>query len=242
MYGALVNFRQTTTRTASWQDLCVAWGDVRSGRALDRLINFSDAVVSVAVTVLALPVVDIPGPTNGQTIWDVLIINSGRIQLFVMTFLVVSMLWGVHNRIVNNLGSYDTAIFFLTILWLLGFAFLPWPSRLSAGPGLHFEFSGAATGDAGGAGVLYWLTLAYIAFIGTLTAGHMRRHPDLIDPAALGYWTAFQSSRARWRGAAFTAVFVLAAIASHFIFWLGSFILILAIPLAVYLRPPSRKA
>lgn len=217
----------------------MAWGEVRSGRSLDRLINFSDAVVAVAITILALPLVDIEGPADGESMLVVLDHNFGKIQTFVVTFIVVAILWSVHNRIVNNLGAYDTAIFWLVILWLLGFVFLPWPSSLYTAPGFRSEVSGEIVGDPWGAAVLYWLTLAYISLIGAMTARHMRRHPELIDPALRDYWNDYQSSRARWRGVGFTSIFVLAALVSGINFMLGYYMLFLMIPLSIFLKPPK---
>lgn len=218
----------------------MAWGEVRSGRSLDRLINFSDAVVAVAITLLALPLADIEGPTAGQTMMDVLWANFGAIQTFVTTFIVVGIMWGVHNRVVNDLGSYDSAIFWLTILWLMGFAFLPWPSRLYTGPGIGADVAGHTGSDPGGAGTLYWLTLAYIAAIGAMTARHMRKHPDLVEPRMRPYWAQMRSSPARFRGLAFAVVFVAAAIACQFVFWIGNYFLLLLIPIGIVLRYPKR--
>lgn len=212
----------------------MAWGEVRSGRSLDRLLNFSDAVVAVAITILALPLVDIEGPGPGQTIGDVIAANFGQIQTFAVTFVVVAIMWGVHNKVVNRLQSYDTAIFWMSIFWLMGFVFLPWPSRLYEGTRLGSD--GADT--VGGPGVLYWSTLAFISLMGWLTARHMNKHRDLIDPAQLPAWDVAMASRARFRGAAFTAVFVFAAIVTYFVPWLGNACLLLLIPIGIYLRSP----
>ena len=214
----------------------MAWGPVRSGRSLDRLINFSDAVVAVAITLLALQLVDIPGPQDGQTMWDVIKANSGQIQTFVLTFLVVAVMWSVHNRIVNHLIAYDSALFWLIMLWLLGFVFLPWPSRLFEST--PFSSDLAQAGELVGPAMMYWLTLAYISFIGAATARHMTRHPELIAPKDRPYWDAVQRSRARWRGSAYTSVFLLAAVASYFLFYLGNYVLLLLIPLSLLLKPP----
>ncbi|MBU6312194.1 MAG: DUF1211 domain-containing protein [Actinomycetales bacterium] len=214
----------------------MAWGPMRSGRSLDRLINFSDAVVAVAITLLALQLVDIPGPQDGQTMWDVIKANWGQIQTFVLTFLVVAVMWSVHNRIVNHLIAYDSALFWLIMLWLLGFVFLPWPSRLFEST--PFSSDLAQAGELVGPAMMYWLTLAYISFIGAATARHMTRHPELIAPKDRPYWDAVQRSRARWRGSAYTSVFLLAAVASYFLFYLGNYVLLLLIPLSLLLKPP----
>lgn len=215
----------------------MAWGPVRSGRSLDRLINFSDAVVAVAITLLALQIVDIQGPQDGQTMWDVLKANFGTLQSFVVTFIVVALMWSVHNRIVNRLVAYDTVTFWLIILWLLGFVFLPWPSRLyEANP---FTADAASVAELTGPALMYWLTLAYISFLGAVTSRHMAKHPDLISPSERASWDAMQKSRARWRGTAFTSVFILAAVASTFVFYLGNYVLLLLIPLSIVLKPPA---
>ena len=215
----------------------MAWGAVRKGRSLDRLLSFADAVVAVAITLLALPLVDIEGPQEGQSMLDVLQANYGQIQTFVVTFLVVGLMWNIHNRIVNHLAAYDSAIFWLVLLWLLGFVFLPWPSRLYEG--VPFDSTLARSGEMTGPAMMYWLTLAYICLIGALTVRHMTRHPELIEPADREFWDRMQASPARWRGVAYTSIFVIAAVCSYFVFWLGNYMLLLLIPASIFLRQPS---
>lgn len=221
----------------AWHDSRVAWGEVRSGRALDRLLNFSDAVVAVAITILALPLVDIAGPSEGDSMIDVLRAHLGEIQTFVVTFIVVGILWGVHNRIVNVLRAYDSAIFWLSLLWLMGFVFMPWPSSLYDGSSFSALRAEEFQPGSNGAGVLYWLTVAYISLIGALTAWHISRHPDLVDPSQRAYWKASRSGGAQYRSIAFTAVFVIAAVATYFVYSLGNLCLLLFIPIAIFLKP-----
>ena len=212
----------------------MAWGEVRTGRSLDRLLNFSDAVVAVAITILALPLVDIEGPGPGQTMRDVIAANFGQIQTFAVTFVVVALMWGVHNKIVNRLQAYDSAIFWLMIFWLMGFVFLPWPSRLYEGTRMASD----GGQDIGGPGVLYWATLAFISLMGWLTTRHMNKHRDLIDPAQLPAWEVAMASRARFRSGAFTVVFVFAAFVTYFVPWLGNMCLLLLIPIGIWLKSP----
>jgi branched-subunit amino acid ABC-type transport system permease component len=101
-----------------------------TGRSVDRLINFSDAVVAVAVTLLALPLVDIPGPTGDQNAWTVLSEHASEIWTFLFTFYVVAVMWLAHNRILNSIARYDAAIFWLNTTWLVAIVLLPWVSAM----------------------------------------------------------------------------------------------------------------
>jgi uncharacterized membrane protein len=115
----------------------MAQWELRTGTSVERLLFFSDAVVAVAITVLALPLFSIPGPTAGETVLDVLQANSGRIITFVSTFFVMAIMWSIHNRVMNSLVAYDGVVFWLNMAWLIGFVFLPWPSTMF-GSGDHW--------------------------------------------------------------------------------------------------------
>lgn len=209
---------------------------IRGDRPVDRLLNFSDAVVAVAITVLALPLFDFNGPQDGETVLDVLGRHQGQILTFASTFLVVGILWTVHNRVMNALDAYDPALFWLNICWLIGFVFLPWPSAMHA-----MDNGMAATGpfQSDGTGVLYWLTLAYISGVGALTSAYISHHTDLLRPEDVPAWQAMRHSRLRFRGLAFTTVFIVAAGLSLVYSWLGVFALFLLIPLNRIFNPAS---
>lgn len=154
----------------------------RSGRAFDRLINFSDAVVAVAVTVLVLPIADITLSRGEGTVWDVLGDHAGEIITFFFTFFVVSIMWLTHNRFMNQLRGYDGVIFWLNTAWLSIIAFLPVTSALysdSGQDGTGGWFSGTILV---GSGMLYWGSLSLISFIITLMSLRARRNTHLYDP------------------------------------------------------------
>lgn len=154
----------------------------KGGRAFDRLINFSDAVVAVAVTVLVLPIADITLTSTEDTIWKVLTDHAGEVITFFFTFFVVSIMWLSHNRIMNQMRGYDGVVFWLNTSWLAVIAFLPVTSALysdAGGEGLGGWFSGK---DLRGSGMLYWGSLSLISLITALISLHARKHPHLYDP------------------------------------------------------------
>lgn len=151
---------------------------VITGRSLDRVINFSDAVVAVAITVLVLPIVSLNGPTQGQSMLDVLRENSGQIIAFIVTFFMLFIFWQGHHRVFENFISINNAIMWLNAAWLATVAFLPWPSKLiDVGT------------DGAGAGWLYCLTLFLNALLLHFIYQSGRRHPDfLVSPELWASW------------------------------------------------------
>lgn len=158
---------------------------IRTGRAFDRLVNFTDAVTAVAITVLVLPIVDLRQQASEKTVWEVISDNSGVLITFTFTFAVVAYMWLTHNRVFNRLAGYDGRVFFYNLMWLFLIVLLPWSSVLysdSVGGGNgspESDFSGGV--GMGGAGLLYWGNLAFISLFGWLIAYHARHHPELID-------------------------------------------------------------
>lgn len=163
---------------------------VRSGRPFDRLINFTDAIVAVAITVLVLPIVELRPKVGEETVWQVIGDNNGQIVTFAFTFIIVAFMWRIHNRIFGRLLGFDIVIFWLNLMWLLLIVLLPWSSSMygtgmdgfrAVGEGQNW-FSGGE--GLGGAGLLYWLNMGLISIVGGLISAHARRHPELIDPDA----------------------------------------------------------
>lgn len=161
---------------------------VRSGRPFDRLINITDAVVAVAITVLVLPIVDLRPQGSEETVWQVIGDNSGQLVTFAFTFVVVAFMWRIHNRIFSRLAGFDDVIFWWNLVWLLLIVLLPWSSSIygtgmdsfTSSPDVNGWYSGGE--GLGGAGMLYWLNMGAISIVGGFVTLHARRHPELIDP------------------------------------------------------------
>ncbi|MDO8307925.1 MAG: TMEM175 family protein [Actinomycetota bacterium] len=204
-----------------------------TGRSVDRLINFSDAVVAVAVTLLALPLVDIPGPTGDQTAWTVVSEHASEIWTFLFTFYVVAVMWLAHNRILNSIARYDVAIFWMNTTWLVAIVLLPWVSAMFG-----------ESESRSSVGVLYWGTMAAISLLGTGLGTHLRRHPELLSDEAV-VLSPEDQRRVALRGPVLGLYFLLTAAVSIFAPDVANWMPLGIIPLSIWLRPaanPDREA
>ena len=210
--------------------------EIHTGRDFERLINFSDAVVAVAITVLVLAIVDIRPREGESNVWQIISDNSGQISTFFFTFLVVGLMWLAHNRVVNQLRGFDSLTFWLNLLWLAGIAFLPWPSSMY-GEGITWG-DAASVEHGGGSGVLYWSTLAFISVLGFLIAWHARRTPLLLEPKARKA-LAEPVQRGQYRGLVLAGLFVLIGVVSAVVDGVAGWLAFLIIPVSMIMRSPS---
>jgi len=203
--------------------------DLSTGRAVDRLINFSDAVVAVAITLMVLPLANVDGPAAGETILTVMRAHWPQLVTFLFTFYVVAIMWAAHNRILNVIRGYDPAIFWLNTSWLAAIVLLPWLTALRDSP----------SAASSGADCAYWWLLALISALGGMIGGHIRRHPELAGEDAPKVHTDLAT---RLRSPAFTVLFLLIGVASLFSSFLSDWLPLLIIPLSIWLRPARQDA
>ncbi|MDG4821126.1 TMEM175 family protein [Asanoa sp. WMMD1127] len=144
----------------------------RRGRTLDRAVSFSDAVMSIALTLLVLPLVDIATDDPEEPILHQLDRFAPQAFGFVVSFLVIAQFWGAHRRLWAYLVDLDERLLTINTLWLLLIVFLPYPTaRL---------FSTEAN-DAGAA-IFYLLVLFGIGALMLCQAWYIAMHPELRDP------------------------------------------------------------
>ena len=109
--------------------------NLESGAA-DRLIFFSDAVVAIAITLLAL---ELPVPTGATTsaLWSSVGDHSGEYLAFLISFIVISVLWGRHHHVMRYVERSDARLRTLNMLWLLTIVLNPFATKLltTEGPG-----------------------------------------------------------------------------------------------------------
>jgi uncharacterized membrane protein len=99
---------------------------------LERLAFFSDAVMAIAMTLLALEI-KLPNPgaaLSSAALLEQLLALLPKYLGFVVSFLVVGLFWIAHNRQFRNLRRYDYALIWLNFLYLLLIAFLPFPTSV----------------------------------------------------------------------------------------------------------------
>lgn len=200
---------------------------MHTGRAFERLIQFSDAVVAVAITLLILPIIDIRGDASEDSVWAVIADHSAEIITFVFTFIVVAIMWRTHNRVMNSLKGYDEFIFWMNLLWLMAVVFLPWTSALY-GEGIGVASQRNDTLDTGGSGTLYWMTLAAISLFGVAIVWHANKKPQMReDPNVI-------SQAGAQRGLIFALAFVVLAVLSLIFPLLASWLPLILIPVSVW--------
>lgn len=154
---------------------------MRTGRGFERLVNFSDAVIAIALTLLVLPLVEIPGELEGdENVGSVLAEHSGEILGFLISFLVIWIFWTVHHRTLENFQGYDDVLLWLHMLWLLSIVSLPFMTQF-----LNLSY------DEGGVPI-YVATLLVSAIAIFLISLRGRRHTELLhaDRDEVQQWLA----------------------------------------------------
>jgi uncharacterized membrane protein len=134
-----------------------------------RLVNFSDAVVAIAITLLILPLVDSASNIGSQTLGHFLAHNRPKLLAFALSFVVIGRFWWAQHVTFERLRSYNTLLVSGMFVWLISIVFLPFPTEL------------LGVSQNGGRAVhgLYIGTLLIAAVAGLIQVAAAVRNPEL---------------------------------------------------------------
>lgn len=130
--------------------------------ALERMTFFSDAVIAIALTLLALelPMPEADGP---RTLLRALTGAHGRQYLaFLLAFVLVGASWLAHHALFSYVAGSDDRLLVLTLVALFGFVLVPWASET------------LGTAAAGGVGLAVFSAVMTVLAASTLAPA---RHP-----------------------------------------------------------------
>jgi uncharacterized membrane protein len=98
-------------------------------RAAERLTFFSDAVVAIAITLLAI---DLPVPTGGTVtaFWKSAEHDDGHYAAFLISFVVIAAAWSDHHELFAYAKRVDGRLRAINIWWLLSIVLNPFATRL----------------------------------------------------------------------------------------------------------------
>ncbi|MBY4127907.1 DUF1211 domain-containing protein [Rhodococcus fascians] len=139
-------------------------------RGFERLVNFSDAVVAIAATLLVLPLVELADPGQSDSFVDVFREHGVEFYAFVLSFLVIFTQWLSHHRVFRNLVGYTPALMWVNFVWLLSIVFLPFPTKLIA------EKNGYDSSSS----TLYVATIAVSVITMFVADTIVSRHPSIV--------------------------------------------------------------
>lgn len=98
-------------------------------RAVDRLTFFSDAVVAIAITLLAI---DLPVPEGGTVseFWSSVRHNDGHYAAFLISFAVIASARSRHHDLFQYAKRVDSRLRTINTVWLLMIVLIPFAARL----------------------------------------------------------------------------------------------------------------
>jgi uncharacterized membrane protein len=95
-----------------------------------RLEAFSDAVMAIAITLMAL---EIDLPTSGQSgLWHGLAAQWPAFAAYAVSFFTIGTIWVNHHLLFDRMARVDRALLYLNLLLLMLVALLPLPTALVA--------------------------------------------------------------------------------------------------------------
>jgi uncharacterized membrane protein len=116
-------------------------------RGLHRLMNFSDAVVAIAITLLILPLVDSAANIGKGGVASFLHHHDTQLLAFALSFAVIWSFWWSQHQMLEHIVGYNRLLVVGMFLWILSIVFLPFPTELlssatQGGQGVHALYVG----------------------------------------------------------------------------------------------------
>ena len=94
-----------------------------------RLVAFSDAVVAIAITLLALELPVPEGRTPGQ-LWEGFRHDARYFLAFFISFGVIAAMWHAHHQVFRYVARSDGRLLLLSLGWLLAIVLIPFAAKL----------------------------------------------------------------------------------------------------------------
>jgi uncharacterized membrane protein len=144
---------------------------LRTGRGLDRVVNFTDAAVAISITLLVLPLIDLGNEVVHQSLSYVLGQHWENILAFLISFAVVGNMWLIHHQLFELVDDYDHGLVLLNLLWLGTVTALPFSTNIVA--------------NASGASAVYALYIGNIFLVSgssLLIRFYLSRKRELLRP------------------------------------------------------------
>jgi uncharacterized membrane protein len=141
-------------------------------RGFDRVVNFSDATVAIALTLLVLPLVDLAREAARVGAGTMLSGDYYAIYTFLLSFVVIAVIWLEHHRLFELLVDYNPALLVCNLVWLLAVVALPFSTQtIQAAPAADRVATALYIGN---------LLLAFLM----IAAMHLvaRGHPRIVHP------------------------------------------------------------
>jgi uncharacterized membrane protein len=102
-----------------------------TGLSFERVVFFSDAVFAIVITLLVLEL-KVPhlSEHSEPALRHALLELLPRVAGFVISFLIVGLMWIEHHRIFRYIADYDAGLLWRNLLLLLCVSFVPFPTAL----------------------------------------------------------------------------------------------------------------
>jgi len=102
-----------------------------TGLSFERVVFFSDAVFAIVITLLVLEL-KVPHLTEHTEsgLRHALVELLPRVAGFVISFLIIGLMWVEHHRIFRYIADYDAGLLWRNLLLLLCVSFVPFPTAL----------------------------------------------------------------------------------------------------------------
>jgi uncharacterized membrane protein len=187
-----------------------------------RIEGLADGIFAIAMTILVLQiqVPDHPGITTSADLWRAMVRLGPSIAGYVVSFMLLGTLWVGHHSMFHFVRSVDRPFLWMTIVFLMGVAFVPFTTALFA----EHHNQPIASAVYGGT-ILSLLLIARLQW-GYATGGRRLVDADLEEEVVRG-------GKARLRHA--IIAYLIAVAGSSWSAWLG-LALFIGMPL-VYMLP-----
>jgi uncharacterized membrane protein len=102
-----------------------------TGLSFERVVFFSDAVFAIVITLLVLEL-KVPHVTEHteSALRHALFELFPRVIGFVVSFLIIGLMWIEHHRIFRYIDNYNAGLLWRNLLLLLCVSFVPFPTAL----------------------------------------------------------------------------------------------------------------
>jgi uncharacterized membrane protein len=96
--------------------------------SLERMIFFSDAVIAIMLTLLALEL-PVPHVPDAGHLWGSFVDHKSEYIAFLISFSVIAATWTAHHTLFTYVARSDQALITLNLLTLFGYVLVPWASK-----------------------------------------------------------------------------------------------------------------